>query len=122
MFSLADILQISNVVHQGVAFLPFIVPSRIDWFGLTALEAVSAGLPILVSGNSGFGELLIDSDDPKEWARVIAGIRKKPKINCLRTSKVSEDDMKRNSVGKDSVRPLLARYIWKIVYVKEEKY
>ena len=55
-----------------------IMPSRTEGFGLTALEAMSAGLPILVSGNSGFGKALrgfpmgesfvIDSDDPKEWA------------------------------------------------------
>ena len=52
-----------------------IMPSRTEGFGLTALEAMSAGLPILVSGNSGFGKALrglpmgesfvIDSDDPK---------------------------------------------------------
>ena len=63
-----------------------IMPSRTEGFGLTALEAMSAGLPILVSGNSGFGEVLrgltvgkslvIDSDDPKEWAKGIDAIRK----------------------------------------------
>ena len=55
-----------------------IMPSRTEGFGLTELEAMSAGLPILVSGHSGFGKALrgfpmgesfvIDSDDPKEWA------------------------------------------------------
>ena len=35
-----------------------IMPSRTEGFGLTALEALSAGLPILVSGNSGFGNTL----------------------------------------------------------------
>ena len=70
-----------------------IMPSRTEGFGLTALEAMSAGLPILVSGNSGFGETLrgltegksvvIDSDDPKEWAKAIGAIRQKPKIQRL---------------------------------------
>ena len=60
---------------------------------MTALEAMSAGLPILVSGNSGFGETLrgltegksvvIDSDDLKEWAKAISAIRQKPKIQRL---------------------------------------
>ena len=34
------------------------MPSRTEGFGLTWLEALSAGLPILVSGNSGFGDAL----------------------------------------------------------------
>ena len=53
-----------------------IMPSRTEGFGLVALEAMSAGLPILVSNNSGFGEVLknvrfgsqcvIDSDDAEK--------------------------------------------------------
>lgn len=35
-----------------------IMPSRTEGFDLTALEVLSAGLPILVSGNSGLGEAL----------------------------------------------------------------
>ena len=35
-----------------------IMPSRSEGFGLAALEALSAGLPVLVSGNSGFGDAL----------------------------------------------------------------
>ncbi|CAH3181770.1 unnamed protein product [Porites lobata] len=70
-----------------------IMPSRTEGFGLTALEAVSAGLPILVSGNSGFGKALrglpkgesfaIGSDDPKEWAKAIAAIRQKSRTQRL---------------------------------------
>ena len=58
-----------------------IMPSRTEGFGLPGLEALSAGLPVLVSGNSGLGEALrevplgsfcvIDSEDPKDWAREI---------------------------------------------------
>ena len=58
-----------------------IMPSRTEGFGLTALEALSAGLPVLVSGNSGLGEALqkvlsgfshvVNSEDPKEWANAI---------------------------------------------------
>ena len=64
-----------------------IMPSRTEGFGLTALEALSAGLPILVSGNSGFGEALctvpsgksfvVESEDPGEWAKAIAGIQQR---------------------------------------------
>ncbi|XP_022784769.1 uncharacterized protein LOC111325258 isoform X2 [Stylophora pistillata] len=79
-----------------------IMPSRTEGFGLTALEALSAGLPILVSGNSGFGEALrtvhsgksfvVESEDPKEWAKAIAAVRQKERsdrlqeIQQLRTS------------------------------------
>ena len=58
-----------------------LMPSRTEGFGLTGLEALSAGLPVLVSSNSGFGEALskvpfgssfvIDSVDPKVWAAAI---------------------------------------------------
>ena len=62
-----------------------IMPSRTESFGITALGALSAGLPVLVNGNSGLGEALkevplgshsvVDSEDPKDWAK---------EINCLR--------------------------------------
>ena len=72
-----------------------IMPSRVEGFGLTALEAMSAGLPILVSGCSGFGEALCTvllgeevvvskSEDPKEWAKAIAGVRQKERLQRLR--------------------------------------
>ena len=70
-----------------------IMPSRTEGFGLTALEALSAGLPILVSGNSGFGDALrtvplgksfvVESEDRKEWARAIAGVRQKERSERL---------------------------------------
>ncbi|XP_020621386.1 uncharacterized protein LOC110058717 [Orbicella faveolata] len=63
------------------------MPSRAEGFGLFALEALSAGLPILVSGNSGFGEALqaipygssfvVDSEDYKKWAKAITAVRQK---------------------------------------------
>ena len=58
-----------------------IMPSRSEGFGLAALEALSAGLPVLVSGNSGFGDALkklpcgsrcvVNSEDAIEWAEAI---------------------------------------------------
>ena len=64
-----------------------IVPSRTDWFGLTALEALSACLPFLVSQNSGFGEALrnvsnglsgvVDYENPQHWAEAIKNVRYK---------------------------------------------
>ena len=75
-----------------------VMPSRTEGFGLAALEALSAGLPVLVSGNSGFGEALkkvpfgssyvIESEDPKEWAIVVKAVRQKDREMRLGESKV----------------------------------
>ena len=64
-----------------------IIPSRTEGFGLTALEALSAGIPFLVSQNSGFAEALqditvgsafiVDSEDPEPWAEAIRATREK---------------------------------------------
>ena len=75
-----------------------IMPSRTEGFGLAALEALSAGRPVLVSGSSGFGETLkkvpfasscvIESEDPKEWANAIKAVRHKDREMRLGESKV----------------------------------
>ena len=62
-----------------------IMPSGNKEFGLEALLALSAGLPVLVHGESGFGEALrdvkfgtsavVDSDDAREWALRIKKVR-----------------------------------------------
>ena len=73
-----------------------IMPSKTEGFGLPGLEALSAGLPVLVSGNSGLGEALrevpfgsfyvINSEDPKDWAREIKAVRQKSRTVRLRES------------------------------------
>ena len=75
-----------------------IMPSRTEGFGITALEALSAGLPVLVSGNSGLGEALkevplgsqsvVDSEDPKDWAREIKRVRQKKRKVRLSESRL----------------------------------
>ena len=75
-----------------------IMPSRSEGFGLTALEALSAGLPVLVSSNSGLGEALmkvpngsncvVDSEDPKHWASKIKAVREKDRDVRLTESKL----------------------------------
>ena len=105
-----------------------ILPSRTEGFGLTALEAMSAGLPILVSGNSGFGKALrclpmgeayvIDSDDPKEWAKAIAAIRQKS-----RTQRLEEIQRLRRSYDErfswDRQCQALVDRMWKMLYGKK---
>ena len=62
-----------------------IMPSRTEGFGLSALEALSAGLPVRVSANSGLGQALqkltfgenvvLNSEDPVDWAKEIKAVR-----------------------------------------------
>ena len=61
-----------------------IMPSKSEGFGLVALEALSAGLPILVGSRSGLakalenvpngGTCIMNSDDPAEWAKAIEAV------------------------------------------------
>ena len=85
-----------------------IMPSRTEGFGTTALEALSAGLPVLVSGNSGLGEALkqvllgsqsvVDSEDPKDWAREIKRVRqKKRKVRLSESRFLREEYLKKYS-------------------------
>jgi len=55
-----------------------VMPSRTEGFGLVALEAISAGVPVLVSSESGIAKALdeveggravvVNSDKPEDWA------------------------------------------------------
>jgi len=70
-----------------------IMPSRSEGFGLTALEALSAGLPILVGKNTGFAEAMkevfggesciVDSYEAKDWADRIKRVQKMPRKKRL---------------------------------------
>ena len=62
-----------------------IMPSKSEGFGLVVLEALSAGLPILVGSKSGFAKALenvpngysciVNSNDPEKWAEAIEAVR-----------------------------------------------
>lgn len=64
-----------------------IKPSRTEGFGISGLRAISADLPVLVSGNIGLGFALkklpsganhvVESDDPQIWANKIKEVRAK---------------------------------------------
>ena len=105
-----------------------IMPSRTEGFGLTALEAMSAGLPILVSGNSGFGKALrglpmgesfvIDSDDPKEWAKAIAAIRQRSRAQRLEEIQRLRRSYDERFSCEKQCQSLVDR-MWKMVYGKK---
>ncbi|WP_410611542.1 glycosyltransferase [Amycolatopsis sp. lyj-109] len=48
-----------------------LMPSRKEGFGLMGLEAVAAGVPVLVSGSSGLGEHMQEALEPEDSDRVV---------------------------------------------------
>ena len=82
-----------------------VMPSRAEGFGLAGLEALSAGLPVLVSRNSGFGKALhsvpfgssyvVNSENPAHWTSAIKEIFVKD-----RGSRLEEAELLREFYGK----------------------
>ena len=78
------------------------MPSGDKEFGLEALLALSAGLPVLVHGESGFGEALrdvkfgtsaiVDSDDAREWALRIKKVRETDRKTRLEQAAILRSD------------------------------
>ena len=83
--------QLAEQFHQADLV---IMPSRTEGFGLVALEALSAGCPVLVSGNSGIGQALkkvpfgscyvVNSEKQKTWAEAIKRVCSKERKVRLR--------------------------------------
>ena len=78
-----------------------LMPSRTEGFGLPGLEAMSAGLPVLVSHNSGFGEALssvpfgsffvVNSENPADWTQAIQKIWAQDRKSRLEEVKTLQD-------------------------------
>ena len=98
-----------------------IMPSRTEGFGLAALEALSAGLPVLVSGNSGVGEALkevpygsscvVKSEDPKDWAKEIRAVREKKRKLRLREAKLLQGEYAEMYSWQDHCNGLVERML-----------
>ena len=103
-----------------------IMPSKTEEFGLVAVEALSAGLPILVGSKSGMAKALenvphgntcvVCSDDPPEWAKAIEGVR------CRRQIRLEEVKTLKSCYGevyswKEQCKALVGS-MWKMVYDK----
>ena len=96
-----------------------IMPSRTGSFGITALEALSAGLPVLVSGNSGLGEALkevasgsqsvVDSEDPEDWAKEIKHVRDKKRGVRLSESRVLRENYLKKFNWEESCNSLVMK-------------
>ena len=98
-----------------------LMPSRTEGFGLTGLEALSAGLPVLVSSNSGFGEALskvpfgssfvIDSEDPEVWAAAIKKVWGKDREGRLDEAETLRTCYERKYSWANQSRDLLGKMI-----------
>ena len=104
-----------------------IMPSKSEGFGLVAIEALSAGLPILVGNNSGFaktmksipnGKYIIvgDSGDPARWAEAIEDVRDRHGV-VLKESKMLKQHYWEKHCWKTQCKELVDR-LWKMVYGK----
>ena len=98
-----------------------IMPSQTEGFGLAALEALSAGLPVLVSGNSGLGEALkkvpfasscvVQSEDPKDWANAIKAVREKDRKLRLLEIEIIREQYAKMYTWQDHCNRLVERML-----------
>ena len=103
-----------------------IMPSKSEGFGLVALEALSAGLPILVGSNSGFARAIkdiplgsysiVNSVDPAKWAEAIQGVRDRHRV-ILQENKILKEHYNKMYCWKTQCKKLVDR-LWKMVYGK----
>ncbi|XP_044166791.1 nucleotide-binding oligomerization domain-containing protein 2-like isoform X2 [Acropora millepora] len=98
-----------------------LMPSRTEGFGLTGLEGLSAGLPVIVSKNSGFGEVLsnvphgtsfvIDSEEPSVWTAAIKNIWNKDRQLRLDEAKVLCDSYRKRYSWSEQCKKLLEKMV-----------
>jgi len=100
-----------------------IMPSKSEGFGLVSLEALSAGLPILVGKKSGFAKALesipfgksciVDSDDPTKWAEAIEDVCVRHRVRLEEIKSVRESYNKTYS-WKEQCEALVEK-MWSMV-------
>ena len=102
-----------------------IMPSKEEGFGLVALEALSAGLPILLGSNSGFARtiknmpfgkysIVEDSGDPAKWAEAIKDVRNRHEV-VLVENETLKQYYSEKYCWKKQCEELVDR-LWKMVY------
>ncbi|XP_068688597.1 uncharacterized protein [Montipora foliosa] len=101
-----------------------IIPSKSEGFGLVALEALSASLPVLVGSNSGFARAIksmplgtysiVDSKDPGRWAEAIEGVGVRHRV-CLEESKLLREAYGQEYCWKRQCEALVDK-LWSMVH------
>ena len=97
------------------------MPSRTEGFGLAGLEALSAGLPVLVSHNSGFADALcsvpfgsffvVKSEDPTDWTAAITKIWAKDRKSRLEEVETLRDSYDKKYNWAKQIKGLLHKMI-----------
>ena len=100
-----------------------IMPSKSEGFGLVALEALSAGLPVLVGSNSGFASAIrdlplgassiVDSGDPAKWAEAIKDVCVRHSV-CLKENKILRECYRKEYVWETQCKALIKR-LWGMI-------
>ena len=88
----------------------FIAPSRYEGFSVAVLEAMSCGIPTIISKNTNVGEIIKNKE-----AIVIDSLDYKKYSFYLR--KILNDDKLNNSMSRNS-RELMLKYDWRIIAKK----
>ena len=98
-----------------------VMSSRTEGFGLTGLEAFSAGLPVVVSHNSGFGEALcsvpfgssfvVNSEDPADWSAAIQKLWEKDRKIRVEEVKTLRDLYGRKYNWAEQIKGLVNKMI-----------
>ena len=98
-----------------------VMPLRTEGFRLTGLEALSAGLPVVVSHNSGFGEALcsvpfgssfvVNSEDPANWTAAIQKLWDKDRKIRLEEVKKLRDSYGRKYNWAEQIKELVNKMI-----------
>ena len=104
-----------------------ILPSA-EGFGTSCVRAISAGVPVLSSGNSGFGMALkklpsgemhvLDSEKPQDWADKIRELRDKGPTQLAREAKQLREEYMTQYCWKDQCDKLV-NILMEIVPSKE---
>ena len=97
-----------------------IKPSRTEGFGMSGLRAISADLPVLISGNCGLGVALkrlpsggkhvMDSEDPQDWANKIKEIRAKDVQTRREEAEQLRNEYSREYSWKDQFSELVEKF------------
>ena len=100
-----------------------IMPSKSEGFGLVALEALSAGLPVLAGSNSGFASAIrdltlgassiVDSYESAKWAEAIERVCLEHRV-CLKQSKILRACYGKKYVWKTQCEAFVER-LWRMI-------
>ena len=100
--------ELKGMFHQSDLVA---LPSRIEGFGLVGLEAVSAGVPVLVSGESGIAEALQKVEGGK---KVIVGLDESKDAWARRIREMYEESAEEREANAVKLRENYRKvYSWK---------